>query len=87
MLDLAIPNSGPLITFGLLNKLDLLDRFKCAILVTDMVLEEVLRGPDTAKDKVIFEKWFGEQGNGIFIRSTQPMELCGKNLLLTHESG
>ena len=65
MLDLAIPDSGPLITFGLLNKLDLLDRFKCAILVTDMVLEEVLRGPDTAKDKVIFEKWFGEQGNRI----------------------
>ena len=65
MLDLAIPDSGPLITFGLLDRLDLLDRFKCPILVTDMVSEEVLRGPDTAKDKVIFEKWFAERGNSI----------------------
>jgi hypothetical protein len=65
VLDLAIPDSGPLITFGLLDRLDLLDRFKCPILVTDMVSEEVLRGPDTAKDKVIFEKWFAERGNSI----------------------
>jgi hypothetical protein len=65
MLDLAIPDSGPLITFGLLDRLDLLDRFKCPILVTDMVSEELLRGPDTAKDKVVFEKWFALRGNRV----------------------
>jgi len=65
MLDLAIPDSGPLITFGLLDRLDLLDRFKCPILVTDMVSEEVLRGPDTAKDKIIFERWFEARGNRV----------------------
>jgi hypothetical protein len=65
VLDLAIPDSGPLITFGLLDRLDLLDRFKCPILVTDMVSEEILRGPDAAKDRVVFEKWFGERGNRI----------------------
>jgi hypothetical protein len=65
VLDLAIPDTGPLITFALLGRLDLLDRFKCPILVTDMVSEEVLRGPDTAKDKPIFEKWFGARGNRI----------------------
>lgn len=65
MLDLAIPESGPLITFGLLGRLDLLNRFECPILITDMVSEEILRGPDAAKDKAAFEKWFGERGNSI----------------------
>ncbi len=41
----------------------MLSRFKCPILITDMVAEEVLRGPDTAKDKIVFEKWFTQRGN------------------------
>ena len=65
MLDLVIPDSGPLITFGLLNRLDLLDRFKCAIMITDMVSYEVLRGSENAADKPIFHKWFTELGNRI----------------------
>ncbi len=65
MLDLVIPDSGPLITFGLINRLDLLDRFKCAIMVTDMVSYEVLRGPETAADRPVFQSWFAELGNRI----------------------
>jgi hypothetical protein len=65
VLDLVIPDSGPLITFGLVNRLDLLDRFKCAIMIADMVSYEVLRGPKTAEDRGIFQKWFAQLGNRI----------------------
>lgn len=37
MLDLVIPDTGPLITFALVDRLDLLDRFNCPIVVTDMI--------------------------------------------------
>jgi hypothetical protein len=65
VLDLVIPDSGPLITFGLLNRLDLLDRFKCAIMITDMVSYEVLRGSGDAADRPIFQAWFAKLGNRI----------------------
>jgi hypothetical protein len=65
MLDLVIPDSGPLITFALIDRLDLLDRFTCAIVVTDMVAEEVLRGSDAAVDKARFQRWFEGRGNRI----------------------
>jgi hypothetical protein len=65
MLDLVIPDTGPLITFGVIDRLDLLDRFKCPILVTDMINAEVTRGPDTALDKEAFERWFATRGNRI----------------------
>lgn len=65
MLDLVIPDAGPLITFGLIDRLDLLDRFDCAIVVTDMVAAEILRGPDTARDKPVFQAWFAAGGNRI----------------------
>lgn len=65
MLELVIPDSGPLITLGTLDRLDLLARFNCAIMVTDMVAEEVLRGPDTARDRSRFERWFAARGNRV----------------------
>lgn len=65
MLDLVIPDTGPLITFGVIDRLDLLDRFNCAIMVTDMVAAEVLRGPNTARDKPVFERWFRASSNRI----------------------
>jgi len=49
----------------LLDRLDLLDRFRCPILITDMVSEEALRGPDTANDNIVFEKWFAQRGNRV----------------------
>lgn len=65
MLDLVIPDTGPLITFGVINRLDLLDRFNCAIMVTDMVAAEILRGPDAARDKPVFERWFRTSSNRV----------------------
>lgn len=65
MLDLVIPDTGPLITLGLVGRFDLLERFRCPILVTDMIHAEVTRGPDTAPDKVAFQRWFANRGNRI----------------------
>lgn len=65
MLELVIPDTGPLITFGLIDRLDLLDRFNCAIIVTDMVTAEIRRGPDTAKDKPIVERWLASSHNRV----------------------
>ena len=65
MLDLVIPDTGPLITFGVIDRFDLLDRFNCAIVITDMVAVEVLRGPDTALDKPVFQRWFQVQSNRV----------------------
>ena len=49
-LELAIPDSGPLISLGRVERLDLLDRFDCPIVITDMVADEVLRGLPGAPD-------------------------------------
>jgi hypothetical protein len=65
MLDLVIPDSGPLITLGSVNRLDLIDRFRCGILIADMVGYEIERGPDTAPDKAAFSKWFKGRGNRV----------------------
>ncbi len=42
--ELAIPDSGPLISPGRMARLDLPDRFTCPIVITDTVADEVLRG-------------------------------------------
>lgn len=65
MLDLVIPDTGPLITLALIDRLDLLDRFRCPILVTDMIHAEITRGPDTAPDKATFERWYAARGNRV----------------------
>jgi hypothetical protein len=65
MLDLVIPDSGPLITLGSVDRLDLIDRFRCGILIADMVGYEIERGPDTAPDKAAFSKWYKGRGNRV----------------------
>jgi hypothetical protein len=65
MLDLVIPDSGPLITLGSIDRLDLIDRFRCGILIADMVGYEIERGPDTAPDKAAFSKWLKGRGNRV----------------------
>ncbi|MCJ2093592.1 hypothetical protein MKK67_14000 [Methylobacterium sp. J-072] len=65
MLDLVIPDTGPLITLALIDRLDLLDRFRCPILVTDMIHAELTRGPDTAPDKTAIERWYRARGNRV----------------------
>lgn len=64
-LEIVIPDSGPLMSLGRINRLDLLDRFACPILITDMVADEVLRGMPGAPDAVVFKDWFEHRGNQI----------------------
>ena len=64
-LELVIPDSGPLMSLGRMNRLDLLDRFNCPIVITDMVVDEVLRGMPGAPDAVIFRDWFRNGGTRI----------------------
>ncbi len=64
-LQLAIPDSGPLISLGRIDRLDLLDRFNCPVVITDMVVDEVLRGMPGAPDAMIFSDWFHKGGNRI----------------------
>ena len=64
-LELVIPDSGPLMSLGRIDRLDLLDRFNCPILIADMVVDEVLRGMPGAPDAMIFDDWFRNGGNGI----------------------
>jgi len=63
--EIVIPDSGPLISLGRIDRLDLLDRFRCSILITDMVAEEVLRGTPGAPDRHVFRKWFEARGNQV----------------------
>ncbi len=64
-LELAIPDSGPLISLGRIDRLDLLDRFNCPIVITDMVVGEVLQGMPGAPDARVFRDWFQQGGNRI----------------------
>lgn len=65
MLDLVVPDCGPLISLALLDRLDLLDRFTCAIVVTDMVRYELERGGEEAADRPIVEDWLTRRSNRI----------------------
>jgi hypothetical protein len=65
MLDPVIRDSGPLITLGSVDRLDLIDRFRSGILIADMVGYDIERGPDTAPDKAAFSKWFKGRGNRV----------------------
>tara|TARA_R100000306_G_scaffold37010_1_gene37316 strand:- start:232 stop:828 length:597 start_codon:yes stop_codon:yes gene_type:complete len=65
MLRLVLPDAGPLISLGLIDRLDLLDRFDCAIVVTDMVRYELERGGEGAPDKPALDRWFSKAGNRI----------------------
>lgn len=64
-LDLVIPDSGPLISLGRINRLDLLDRFNCPIVIADVAVNEVLRGMPGAPDVMIFRDWIRNGGNRI----------------------
>ena len=63
--EIVIPDSGPLMSLGRINRLDLLDRFQCPVLITDMVADEVLRGLPGAPDAAIFQSWFEARGNQV----------------------
>ena len=70
MLELVVPDSGPLIGLALIDRLDLLEKFSCAILVTDMVRYEVERGGSEAPDRPVLERWFARQSNQVQVVET-----------------
>lgn len=70
MLELVVPDSGPLISLALLDRLDLLEKFTCAIVVTDMVQYEVERGGSEAPDRPVLERWFARQSNQVQVVET-----------------
>lgn len=65
MIKLIIPDSGPLISLAKINRLDLLDLFKCPIIVTDAVKFEVLNGPEDLPDVKTLKAWFENAGNRV----------------------
>lgn len=70
MLEVVLPDTGPLISLGLLGRLDLIQRFNCAVLVADMAKYEVLGGDDVTPDRELIENWLGTKSNQIQVVET-----------------
>lgn len=49
MIEVVIPDSGPLISLARINRLDLIDRFNSRILITDAVEIELMDGSPGAR--------------------------------------
>jgi hypothetical protein len=79
MIRLVIPDSGPLISLARIGRLDLIDRFRCPILITDVVEMELLDGPPDAPDAPVFKDWLGGRGNRIQIVETSYGQLLRQN--------
>jgi hypothetical protein len=79
MIRLVIPDSGPLISLAKIDRLDLLERFKCQIIITDVVAMEVTDGPDDAKDVGLLRGWLANRGNQISIEETTYGHLVKSN--------
>ena len=79
MLRLVIPDSGPLISLVRIGRLDLVDRFRCPILITDVVEMELLDGPEDGPDKPVFQEWLGNRGNRIQTIETTYGQLLRQN--------
>jgi len=70
MLEIVLPDTGPLISLGLLERLDLIERFNSAVLVTDMVKYEALRGDEETPDRHTLERWFEKKTNQVQVVET-----------------
>jgi hypothetical protein len=79
MIRLVIPDSGPLISLARIGRLDLIDRFRCPILITDVVEMELLDAPADGPDVPFFQEWLGNKGNRIQIVETTYGQLLRQN--------
>lgn len=79
MIRMVIPDSGPLISFGKIDRMDLIDRFKCPIIITDVVQMEVTDGPDDATDARVLSDWMERGGNRIHVAETTFGQLLKQN--------
>lgn len=82
MIKVLIPDSGPLISLAKINRLDILDRFKCPILITDVVEIEVTNGPDDLPDIPILKEWIKQGGNKLQTVDTTYGQLLKQNMEL-----
>lgn len=79
MIRLVIPDSGPLISLARIDRLDLIDRFRCPILITDVVEMELLDGPEDSPDTPVLQGWLENRGNRIQTVETTYGQLLKQN--------
>jgi hypothetical protein len=79
MIRLVVPDSGPLISLARIDRLDLIDRFKCPIVITDVVEMEISDGPDEAPDVSRLKRWIGNGGNRVQVAETSYGQLMKQN--------
>ena len=79
MIRMVIPDSGPLISLGKIDRMDLIDRFKCPIIITDVVQMEITDGPDDATDARVLSDWMQRGGNRLQVADTTYGQLLKQN--------
>ncbi|MYF88771.1 MAG: hypothetical protein F4186_05060 [Boseongicola sp. SB0676_bin_33] len=65
-----MPDTGPLISLGLVGRLDLIDRFDSQILITDAVRTELLEGRRSAPEREVLAGWIAAGGNRLSVVET-----------------
>ena len=79
MIELVIPDTGPLISLARIDRLDLVDRFNSQILITDAVEVELTDGPEDAPDVAVLKDWIARGGNRVRIVETSYGALLKQN--------
>ena len=70
MITVVMPDTGPIISLALIGRLDLIDRFKCQILITDAVRYELFGGPIQTPDQESVASWLESSDNRVKIFET-----------------
>ena len=70
MISVVVPDTGPLISLGLVGRLDLIDRFNSQILITDAVKTELLERRPSAPEREVLAGWIAAGGNRLRIVET-----------------
>lgn len=79
MIAVAMPDTGPLISLARIGRLDLIDRFKSQILITDAVQVELMDGPQDAPDLAVLTEWIAKGENRIRVVETTYGALLKQN--------
>ena len=79
MIAIVMPDTGPLISLARIDRLDLVERFRSQILITDAVQIELMDGPEDAPDRVALSKWIASGGNRIHVVETAYGALMQQN--------
>ena len=79
MIAVVMPDTGPLISLARIGRLDLLDRFRSQILITDAVQVELMDGPQDGPDQITLTEWIARGGNRIRIVETAYGALLRQN--------